>query len=99
MKTIIEAVNNVCDIPTSQLPQPMIKGDRVAITISKDEYQDGLEAYKHNLHARIIWTKGITPLKVGALCIKLMPLWGITSLGKGHYDFYFTSLENSQQVM
>ncbi|GAU19900.1 hypothetical protein TSUD_95050 [Trifolium subterraneum] len=70
----------------------------------EDEYQVGLAACKHNLHGRIIWPKGSTPLKVSDLKARLAPLWktlgkwGLTSLGKGFYEFSFSSLEDVQSV-
>ncbi|CAK8543740.1 unnamed protein product [Lathyrus sativus] len=86
-KSFIEAVNNVCDIPISQLPHSIIKGDHISITIPEDEYMAGLESCKHNLHGRIIWPKGATLLKVEDLKKKLSDIlsslgkWGLTSLG------------------
>lgn len=53
-KTFAQAVNNLCDIPSSQLPQPILKGDNLSISIPEDEYVAGMNACKHNLHARII---------------------------------------------
>lgn len=103
-KSFADAVNNVCDIPFSQLPKPVIKGDEVAIAIPDDEYLIGLAACKHNLHGRVLWPKGTIPLKVGALKSKLSILWkslgrwGITSLGRGYYEFSFSSLEDAQSV-
>ncbi|MCI05414.1 pectin acetylesterase [Trifolium medium] len=103
-KSFAEAVNNVCDIPASQFPLSVVKGDRIAISIPENEYQTGLTTCKHNLHGRVIWPKGTTPLKVGDLKAKLSPLWkslgrwGITSLGKGFYGFYFSSLKDVQSV-
>ncbi|CAK8563353.1 unnamed protein product [Lathyrus sativus] len=100
-KTFAETIHNVCDIPTSHLPKLVIKGDKIAITITKDEYLAGHEACKHNLHARIIWPKGTTPLRVSVLRNKLSPQWkdlgkwGITSLGKGFYEFSFSTIEDS----
>lgn len=103
-KSFVEAVNNVCDIPTSQLPMPCIKGDRLAIVILEDEYQKGVEACKHNLHGRILWSKGTSPLTVQSLKKKLQRMWnsigkwGLTSLGKGYYEFSFSCLEDVHQV-
>ncbi|WJX32856.1 hypothetical protein P8452_21135 [Trifolium repens] len=103
-KSFADALNNVCDIPTSQLPQPCVKGDRLAISIPEKAYLDGIDACKHNLHGRMIWPKGTTPLSVVALREKLTPLWkslgcwGITSLGKGFYEFSFSSLEDVRSV-
>jgi hypothetical protein len=103
-KTFAQALNNVCDIPMSQLPKPSRKGDDFAIPIPDDEYEIGLEACKNNLHARIIWPKGATPLTVHALREKLKPIWkslgrwGVTSLGKGYYEFCFSSVEDARSV-
>jgi len=63
-----------------------------------------METCKHNLHARIIWPKGSTPLTVFELRAKLVFLWknlgqwGISSLGKGFYELVFTSLEDVKRV-
>lgn len=103
-KSFAQALNNVCDIPQSQLPKPSKKGDNFAISIPDDEYDKGMEACKYNLHARILWPKGSTPLTVVALRTKLQLVWknlgrwGITSLGKGFYEFTFTSIEDANSV-
>jgi hypothetical protein len=81
-----------------------VKGDRLAIEIPDEAYQAGLEACKHNLHGRIFWPKGSTPLSVVALKEKLsliwegLSKWGIISLGKGFYEFTFSSLEDVKRV-
>lgn len=41
-KSFVDAVNNVCDIPLSQLPKPCVKGDKWAIFIPEEEYQLGV---------------------------------------------------------
>src|SRR4051812_43341218 len=103
-KLFVEAISNVCVIPTSQLPTPCVKGDRLSIMIPEDEYILGLESCKHNLHGRIIWPKGSTPITVQQLKTKLqtlwssLPKWGITSLGKGFYEFSFANLEDVRRV-
>ncbi|CAK8538673.1 unnamed protein product [Lathyrus sativus] len=66
-KSFVEVVNNIYDIPLIQLPNPYVKGDRIPISVSKDEYQLGLEDCKHDLHGRVIWLKGTSPLTVAAL--------------------------------
>ncbi|XP_058783255.1 uncharacterized protein LOC131657925 [Vicia villosa] len=104
-KSFASAVaNSVCDIPLSQLPIPCLKGDRLAITIPEDEYKLGVDACKHHLHGRVVWSKGAPPLTVVNLKNKLMQLWpsigkwGVTSLGKGFFEFSFSSLEDVQRV-
>ncbi|WJX67627.1 hypothetical protein P8452_52077 [Trifolium repens] len=78
-KTFAQALTNLCDIPLSQLPHPVVKGDRLAIEIPETLYQVGLEACKHNLHGRILWPKGSTPLSVVALKAKVrsIPSWNL----------------------
>lgn len=99
-----QALTNICNILLSQFPQPCAKDDRIAISIPKEEYLAGVEACKHNLHGQIVWPKGSTPLKVAALKNKLSPLWkdlnkqGIMSLGKGFYEFSFSTLEEVRRV-
>jgi hypothetical protein len=66
---------NLCDIPLSQFQQPVVKGDRLAIEIPEAAHEAGLEACKHNLHGRILWPKGSTPLSVVALKAKLASIW------------------------
>jgi len=103
-KTFVEAVNNVCDIPMSQLPKAVVKGNMPAIEIPEEEYESGLDACKHNLHGRVIWPKGAQPLTVVSLKNKLSTLWksigrwGVTSIGKGYYEFVFSSVEDVRRV-
>ncbi|WJX18974.1 hypothetical protein P8452_08719 [Trifolium repens] len=103
-KTFAQALNNLCDIPLSQFPQPVVKGDRLAIEIPESIYEAGLEACKHNLHGRILWPKGSTPLSAVALKTKLSQVWkdlskwGLISLGKGFFEFTFSSLEDVKRV-
>jgi len=103
-KTFAQGVSNLCDIPTSQLPQPVLKGDKFLITIPEEEYVAGMDTCKYNLHARVIWPKGAMPLTMLALRNKLSTLWsnlsrwGITSLGKGFYEFTFSCLEDVKRV-
>jgi hypothetical protein len=105
-KTFAQALapTNLCDIPLSQFQQPVVKGDRLAIEIPEEAYEAGLEACKHNLHGRILWPKGSTPLSVVALKSKLaliwkdLSRWGVISLGKGYFEFTFSSLEDVRRV-
>ncbi|WJX25343.1 hypothetical protein P8452_14395 [Trifolium repens] len=103
-KTFAQALPNVCNIPTSQFPTPCVKGDRLSIAIPDEEYLAGMNACKHNLQGRIVWPKGATPLTVVALKKKLsliwkdLARWGVASLGKGYYEFCFSSLEDVRRV-
>ncbi|KAK2429370.1 hypothetical protein QL285_027819 [Trifolium repens] len=104
LKTFAQALTNICDIPLSQIQQLVVKGDRLAIEIPEAAYEAGLEACKHNLHGRILWPKGSTPLSVVALKAKLALIWkdlsnwGIISLGRGYFEFTFSSLEDVRRV-
>lgn len=103
-KTFAQALKNVCDIPMSQLPQTTVKGKQVAISIPDEEYELGLEDCKNNLHGRIIWPKGATPLTVYALREKLKGVWqsfghwGVSSIGRGYYEFCFSSIEDARRA-
>ncbi|KAK2418107.1 hypothetical protein QL285_040346 [Trifolium repens] len=103
-KTFVQAVNNVCDIPTNQLPKPCVKGNKISIIIPEDDYEAGIDDCKHCLHGRVIWPKGATPVSVVALRTVLASLWksigrwGITSLGKGYFEFSFSSVEDVRRV-
>jgi len=103
-KTFAQVLSNVCDIPDSQLPRPTLKGDKFSILIPDDEYDIGLDCCKYNLHARVIWPKGATPLTAMTVKEKLKPAWKdlspweVTSIGKGYYEFVFTSIEDARRV-
>jgi len=102
--TFVQALTNICDTPSGQLPKPTLKGDKFSISIPDEEYDMGLDAWKNNLHAHIIWPKGSSPLIVVALKEKLKPVWknlapwGVTSIGKGFYEFVFSSIEDARRV-
>ncbi|XP_019460018.1 PREDICTED: uncharacterized protein LOC109359778 [Lupinus angustifolius] len=81
-----------------------VKGNAIAIKIPEDEYQAGLQRCKTHLHGRLIFSKGDTPLKFLDLKTKLSSLWSMVgkwsmvSLGKGFYDFAFSSVEDMRHV-
>ena len=103
-KTFAQALSNLCDIPTSQLPQPVLKGDNFAISIPEEEVDAGINTCKFNLHARVIWPKGSTPLTAIALRAKISQIWknlkqwGLTTIGKGYFEFSFSCLEDVKWV-
>jgi hypothetical protein len=70
-KTFAQAVSNICEIPISQLPQGVIKGDCLAIQNPYTNYTTKMEACKYNLHGRFIWQKGSPPFTMVALKAKL----------------------------
>lgn len=104
-KTFAQALNNACDIPLSQLHVPCLKGKELAIAIPEDEYLAGLEASKTSLHGRILLSKGDRPVKIEDLHIKLSQLWRplaswkVIPIGKGYFEFSFSSLEDMRKVL
>jgi hypothetical protein len=44
LKTFAQALTNLCDIPFSQFPQLVLKGERLAIEIPEIAYEVGLVA-------------------------------------------------------
>ncbi|OIW07807.1 hypothetical protein TanjilG_31999 [Lupinus angustifolius] len=103
-KSFAQALKATCDISISQLPQPCIKGDAIAIKIPEEEYQAGLQRCKTHLYGRLILSKGDTPIKFNELRAKLQGLWtmigtwSMISLSHGFYDFSFSSVEDMMTV-
>lgn len=103
-KTFAQALHAAIDVPLSQLPRPCIKGDSVSIKISENEYIKGLDSCKMNLHGRLILSKGDKPIKFNDLRDKLSQLWKpigqwrMTSLGKGYFEFSFSSTDDLRSV-
>lgn len=108
-KSFIQALNGICDIPSSQLLQSIIKGDRLLISIPEEEYKTGLQHCKNNLHDSILWPKGDMPPTVFVLWFKPAAIWYdmknqwvffslSLSLTKGYYEFMFVSAEDIRRV-
>jgi len=57
-KTFFQALNNVYDIPLSQLSSPCLKWDIVYVQILKEAYLEGLEECKNHYHSKIVLAKG-----------------------------------------
>ena len=51
-------------LPLNRLPKPCLKGDPLAIKISKSEYQAGWADCKNILHGRFFLSKGDVPIKI-----------------------------------
>lgn len=103
-KTFAQILSSVCEIPPSQLQQPCVKGNDLAILIPEEDYMANVDDCKLNLQGRVIWPKGAAPLTVFALKNKLsvycknLSKWGVSSLGRGYYEFVFSSLEDVNRV-
>lgn len=105
VKSFVQALNNSCSVPMSQLPKPCLKLDELSIKIPESEYIAGLESCKTHFHGRLLLSKGNVPLKLDDLRGKLLSLWKeigpwkIISLGKGFYEFSFSSLDDARSVL
>jgi len=73
--TFVHVLNNVCNIPLSQLPYPCIKGDMVFMHSSKEVCLAGLKDSKSHLHEYILLTKMDKSLTHLDLCEKLDVPW------------------------
>jgi len=99
-KSFARVLSNTCVIPQCQFPKFSLKGDDISINIPEDEYKVNVESRRNHLHGRLILSKGDPPLKLEDLRAKLNTLWkplskwGIVSLGRGFYEFVFSSIED-----
>jgi hypothetical protein len=99
-KSFAQVLQNSCEVLVSQLPLPAIKGDSLYIKITQSEYEKGLIDCKRNLHGRLMLSKGDKPVTAKDLKAKLTQLWKpacpwhLVSLGRGFYEFQFTSYED-----
>jgi len=90
-KTFVQALNNACDIPLSQLSSPCIKGDLFFVHIVEDVYLVGLEECNNHLHSWIVLAKGDRPLthlevfKTLNLAYNSLDSWRVIPLGRGFY--------------
>jgi len=104
-KKFSQALGNTCDIHFSQLPTPCIKGDMVVVWVDEEDYMIGLEDCKIHVHGRIILSKGDKPFTHLDLTKKLQLVWKAIGpwkaipLGKGFYEFEFSSLEDMRLIL
>ncbi|KAE9607816.1 hypothetical protein Lalb_Chr09g0334161 [Lupinus albus] len=101
-KSFADVIKVSCDV--SQLPQPRINGNTIAVKIPEEEYQAGLLRCKTHLHGRVILSKGDAPVKFLDLKGKLSARWNkvgkwtMISLGRGFYEFSFSYIEDMRRV-
>jgi len=86
------------------LPQPLIRGDKVSIHISQSVYEKGMDFYKRNLRARLVLNKGDKPYTTKEVYSKLRKqwktrgAWSMTSMGRGFYELFFSSEEDMRMA-
>ncbi|KAL6206463.1 hypothetical protein ACLB2K_023711 [Fragaria x ananassa] len=91
-------------VPITQLPIPVVRGDKTYVKINEALYQEQLKNFKTNLIGRLLLRKGSTPLKTSALKQLLNDLWKpvapwrLVPLGKGYFDIHFTIVDDLRRV-
>ncbi|KAL6189232.1 hypothetical protein ACLB2K_040621 [Fragaria x ananassa] len=96
--------SNESSIPLSQLPAPVVQGDKIYVKINETLYQEQLQNFKTNLIGRLLLRKGSTPLKTDALKGLLAALWRpsqpwrLVPLGKGYFDIHFATEDDMRRV-
>lgn len=103
-KSFLQALSVSGELQLNQLPPKVVMGDTVRVKISQDEYESGIAACRCNLYGRLTLHKGDSPLTTQALKQKLCNLWpylrnwNLTPLGKGFYEFNFSSIDDMHRV-
>ncbi|KAL6178033.1 hypothetical protein ACLB2K_049553 [Fragaria x ananassa] len=91
-------------ISLSQLPPPVVRGDKIYVKINESLYQEQLKEFKTNLIGRLLLRKGSKPLRTDALKSLLAALWQplepwrLVPLGKGYFDIHFSTEEDLRRV-
>lgn len=91
-------------INLSQLPAPVVRGDKTYVKLSEAIYQDQLQSFRTNLIGRLLLKKGSMPMKTETLKSSLGMLWRPTApwrlvpLGKGYYDIHFNTEDDMRRV-
>lgn len=99
-KSFAQALTNSCQIPYAQLPKPCLKGKRISIRISEDEYVTGLSECQNVLYGRFTLPKGsslVRLLDLKDIILKFWKTsasWSMVPLGNGSFEFVFTSLND-----
>jgi len=103
-KSFAQALSCSGDLQLTKLPPKIVMGTSVHVKISQAEYEFGVAACKCSLHGRVTLHKGDPPLTTLSLKQKLSGLWpdlhnwNLTPLGKGFFEFNFSSAEDMQRV-
>lgn len=86
------------------LPEPLIRGESVSIQISHHVYEKGMTVCKWNLRGRLVLSKGDKPYTTKDIHLKLHKqwkttgAWSMTPLGRGYYEFFFSSEDDMHMV-
>ncbi|GAU22855.1 hypothetical protein TSUD_282220 [Trifolium subterraneum] len=74
-KTFAQALSNSCNIPTSKLSKPCLKGEQISIKITETEYLAGVDDCQNVLHGRFTLPKGSSPVRMQDLKEKILKFW------------------------
>ncbi|CAN6683166.1 unnamed protein product [Malus baccata var. baccata] len=92
------------DVHLSQLPTPVVRGDKTYVKISEDLYQEQLKLFQNNLLGRLLLKKGSTPMKTGVLksCLedawRPTAPWNLVPIGKGYFDIHFNKEDDMRRA-
>jgi len=94
----------VYHIPNSQLPKPCLKGEQLSIRISEDEVLEEILDCQKVLNGRFTLPKGSSPVRLLDLKERISKFWqtkgpwSMAPLGKGYFEFVFSSLDDLSAV-
>lgn len=103
-KSFVQALSSSDEPQLTKLPPKIVMGTSVRFKVSQTEYESGVAECQFNLHGRVTLHKGDQPLTTLALQQKLSILkpslrnWNITPLGKGFFEFHFSSFEDMRRT-
>lgn len=103
-KSFVQALSSSDEPQLTKFPPKIVMGTTVRVKVSQSEYELGVVECQFNLHARATLHKGDQPLTTLTLQQKLSMLWPslrnwyITPLGKGFFEFHFSSFEDMRRT-
>jgi hypothetical protein len=103
-KSFAQALSNSCNFTASELSKPCLKGEQISIKISEDAYLKGVLDCQNVLHGRFTLPKGSSPVRFPDLKARILKFWktnapwSMVSLGKGYFEFNFSSLDDLSAV-
>jgi hypothetical protein len=103
-RSFAQALLNKEEVTLTHLPKPCVKGNSLAIKITEEVYQSGIANCTNYLHGRLVPSRGDKPLSSKDLREKLLRLWKpidkwkMIPLGRGYYEFRFSSAEDRKSV-
>ncbi|CAN6727000.1 unnamed protein product [Malus baccata var. baccata] len=103
-ETVMLTTNMPPHVHLSQLPTPVVRGDKTYVKISEDLYQEQLKLFQNNLLGCLLLKNGSTPMKTGALksCLedawRPTAPWNLVPIGKGYFDIHFNKEDDMRRA-